>query len=127
VLIVPVVVLPPVTLFTCQVTAVFDVFATVAVNCCVRPTPTVGVLGLTVTVTTGCAVTFATAVPVFVVSACAVAVTVTVPPVGAFGGAVYKPDALIVPILAALADLLLTCHVTAVLVVPVTVAMNCCV
>src|SRR5256885_16377164 len=50
-LIVPVVELPPVTLFTCQVTAVLDVFATVAVNCWVKPTWTLGVFGLTVTVT----------------------------------------------------------------------------
>ena len=37
-LIVPVVAFPPVTLFTCHVTAVFEVFATVAVNCCVNAT-----------------------------------------------------------------------------------------
>ena len=37
-LIVPTVPLPPVVPFTCQVTAVFAVFATVAVNCCVSPT-----------------------------------------------------------------------------------------
>jgi len=34
---------------------------------------------------------------------------------------------LIVPMLAALAELLLTCQVTAVFVVPETVAVNCCV
>src|SRR5207302_4834143 len=87
-LIVPVVELPPVTLFTCHVTAVFDVFATVAVNCCVNPTWTLGVLGLTVTTTAGGAVTVTTAVPDFVASACEVAITVTVPPVGTFAGAV---------------------------------------
>jgi hypothetical protein len=54
-----------------------------------------------------------------------VAVTVTVPPVGTVVGAAYSPDALIVPILAALADVLLTCQVTAVFVVPETVAVNC--
>src|SRR5438552_14136399 len=81
-LIVPAVELPPVTLFTCHVTAVFDVFATVAVNCCVNLTWTLGVLGLTVTTTAGGAVTVTTAVPDFVESACEVAITVTVPPVG---------------------------------------------
>ena len=75
----------------------------------------------------GGAVTVTTAVPVFVESACEVAVMVTVPPVGTVPGAVYKPDELIVPMLAAPADVLLTCHVTAVFVVPVTVAVNCCV
>jgi hypothetical protein len=37
-LIVPTVLFPPVVPFTCQVTAVFDVFVTAAVKCCVRPT-----------------------------------------------------------------------------------------
>src|SRR5580765_7539476 len=105
---VPVVALPPVTLFTCQVTAVLDVFVTLAENFCVRPVVTVAVLGLTVTTTAGGAVTLTTAVPVFVVSACEIAVTVTVPPVGTVPGAVYKPDALMVPMLAALAEVLLT-------------------
>ena len=87
-LIVPVVELPPVTLFTCQVTAVLDVFVTLAENCCVRPVVTVAVLGLTVTTTAGGAVTVTTAVPDFVESACEVAITVTVPPVGTVEGAV---------------------------------------
>ena len=87
-LIVPVVAFPPVTLFTCHVTAVFAVPETVAVNCCVRPVVTVAVLGLTVTTTAGGAVTVTTAVPDFVESACEVAITVTVPPVGTVEGAV---------------------------------------
>ena len=73
------------------------------------------------------AVTVAVAVPVLDASACEVAVMVTVPPVGTVAGAVYSPDALIVPILAALADALLNCHVTAVFEVPLTTAVNCCV
>jgi hypothetical protein len=104
-----------------------DVFVTLAENCCVRPVVTVAVLGLTVTTTAGGAVTVTTAVPDFVESACEVAMTVTVPPVGTVVGAVYSPDALIVPMLAALAEVLLTCQVTAVFVVPETVAVNCCV
>jgi len=103
------------------------VLVTLAENCCVKPVVTVAVLGLTVTVTAGGAVTVTTAVPDFVESACEVAVMVTVPPVGTVPGAVYKPDELTVPMLAALAEELLTCQVTAVFVVPVTVAVNCCV
>ena len=103
-----------------------DVFVTLAENCCVRPVVTVAVFGLTVTTTAG-AVTVTTAIPDFVESACEVAITVTVPPVGTFAGAVYKPDELMVPILGALADALLTCQVTTVFVVPETVAVNCCV
>jgi len=104
---------------------VLDVFVTLAENCFVRPVVTVAVLGLTVTTTAAGAVTVTTAAPVFVVSACEVAITVTVPPVGTFAGAVYKPDELMVPMLAALAEVLLTCHVTVVFVVPETVAVNC--
>jgi hypothetical protein len=84
-LIVPVVELPPVTLFTCHVTAVFDVFATVAVNCCVNPTWTLGVLGLTVTPTGN--VTVTAAVSDFVLSATEIAFTVTAPD-GTVAGAV---------------------------------------
>lgn len=62
----------------------------------------------------------------FVVSAWDVAVTDTVAGGGADGG-VYKPLALTDPMLAAPALLLLTCQVTPTLVVPVTVAVNCCV
>jgi hypothetical protein len=124
---VPTVALPPVTLFTCQVAAVFEVFVTAAENCCVRPATTVAVLGLTVTATAGGAVTVTVAALAFVASACEVAVTVTVSPVGTFAGAVYMPDEFIVPTLPALAEALLTCHVTAVFVVPETVAVNCCV
>lgn len=124
-LIVPVAAAPPVTPFTCQITAVFVVFVTVATNCCVNPTCTAGDLGLIATLMAAGAVTVTVAAPAFVVSACEIAVTVTVPPVGTFAGAVYKPDELIVPMLAAPADVLLTCQVTAALDVPVTVAVNC--
>jgi len=48
--IVPTVALPPVTPFTCQVTAVLLVF-TVAVNCCVPPVATVAEVGEMVTFT----------------------------------------------------------------------------
>lgn len=50
-LIVPVAAAPPAIEFTCQVTAVFAVPETVAVNCCVCPVLTLIVLGETTTVT----------------------------------------------------------------------------
>src|SRR2546430_12908415 len=49
--IVPTVALPPVTPFTCQVTAVLLVFCTVAVNCWVPPAATVADVGAIVTLT----------------------------------------------------------------------------
>lgn len=102
-----------------QVTAVFDVPVTMAVNCCVAPVCTEIELGETVTpIGAGGAVvvTVTVAVPDFVVSATLVAVTVTVP---AEAGAVNNPEALIDPAEA--------CQVTAVFDVPVIVAVNCCV
>ena len=90
---------------------------TVALNCCVPPVRTLAVAGVTAEMeTTTGAVTVTVAVEVLVGSAAAVAVMVTVP---AVAGAVNSPDAEIVP---ALAD-----QLTAVLVVPETVALNCCV
>ena len=53
VLTVPVVALPPVTPLTFHVTAVFEVFVTVAVNCLVRPMRTLALVGEIVTVTGG--------------------------------------------------------------------------
>ena len=75
-------------LFTSQVTAVFDVPVTVAVNCCVPLTATVADEGetLTATVVDGTMVTCAE--PDFVGSACDTAVTVTVLGFGTFAGAV---------------------------------------
>ena len=49
--IVPTVALPPVTPFTCQVTAVLLVFCTVALNCWVPPAATVADVGEIVTLT----------------------------------------------------------------------------
>src|SRR5207247_5329921 len=46
----------PLPLLTCQVTAVLLVFCTVAVNCCVPPTPTVADTGEIVTRTTAAGV-----------------------------------------------------------------------
>jgi hypothetical protein len=82
---VPTVEFPPVTLFTCHVTAVFEVFATAAVNCLVKPACTLAVLGLIVTETGRTTVTVA--VSDFVLSAAEIALTVTAP-VGTVAGAV---------------------------------------
>jgi hypothetical protein len=86
--IVPTVAFPPATPFTDHVTAVFAVFVTVAVNCCVAPTATLGAAGATVTPIAGGAATVTVAVPDFVLSACETAVTVTVAGAGTDAGAV---------------------------------------
>ena len=122
-LIVPVVVFPPVTLFTCHVTDVFEAFVTVAVNCCVEEVTTAAVFGLTVTETP--AVTVTVAVSDFVLSATEIAFTVTGFDAGTVAGAVYKPVALIVPTVEFPPVTLFTCDVTAVLEVFATVVVNC--
>jgi hypothetical protein len=116
--------LQPVTL---QVTAVL-LFAevTVGVNCTVPPAGTLALVGAMEIVTEG-AVRVTTAVATWVVSAWDVAVTVTVLLVVTLVGAVYRPVELMVPITASPPASPLTAHFTAVLVEPVTIAVNCCV
>jgi hypothetical protein len=105
---------PPVAV---QVTAVFELPVTVAVNCCVLLVCRLAELGLIVIDTTGgVAVTVTAAEAALVVSAALVAVTVNVP---AVAGAVYNPLAVMVPPVAV--------HVTPAFELPVTVAVNCCV
>src|SRR5216684_570067 len=100
-----------------QVTTVFELPVTVAVNCCVAPVWRLAEAGLIVIDTTGGVVVTVTAAEAFfVVSATLVAVTVNVP---ADAVAVYNPPAVMVPPVAV--------HVTDVFVLPVTVAVNCCV
>ena len=118
--IVPAAVFPPVTPFTCQVTAVLLVFCTVAVNCRVSPVLTVAEVGEIVTLTGPVIVTCAE--PDLVVSACETAVTVTVAGFGTVPGAVYRPELEIVPVFAFPP---VTCQLTAVLLVFCTVAVNC--
>lgn len=65
--------------------------------------------------------TVTVAVAILVASACAVALTVTVPPLGTVSGAVYNPDALMLPF--ALPPT--TDQLTPVLVEPVRLAVNC--
>jgi len=95
-----------------HVTAVFVVFVTVAVNCCVQPDGTDTVCGEMLTATAGI-VTVMVAFPDLLVSSVLVAVTVADP---AVAGAVKLPFALTVP---ALAD-----HVTAELKLPVPVTVG---
>jgi hypothetical protein len=65
------------------------------------------------------------ALAVFVVSAALMAVTVIEPPVGTDDGAVYKPAVEMVPTVELPPMTPFTCQLAAVLVEPVTVALNC--
>src|ERR1700746_2592913 len=118
---------PPVTPFTCHVTAVLLVFCTVAVNCCIPPTATAADKGAIVTLTAVAAVMATGAEADFVVPAGDTAVTVTVAGLGTAAGPVYKPEPEIVPTAALPPVTPFTSHVTAVLLVFCTVAENCCV
>jgi len=98
-----------------QVTAVLLEPLTVDVNCCVPLVTTEAEVGEMLTATTG-ALTVTVAEADLVLSAALVAVTVKVP---ALLGAVYSPlEEMLPPV----AD-----QVTAVLLEPLTVAVNCCV
>ena len=103
-----------------QVTAEFEVLVSVAVNCAVCEEMSVMFAGLTLTEIGGLSVTVAEAL--LVLSAVLVAVTVTVCCVLTVLGAEYKPAVLMLPTPVGLID-----HVTAVLPVPETAAVNCCV
>jgi hypothetical protein len=127
--IVPVVVLPPVTPFTCQVTAVLVVFCTVAVKACDAAVATLAVPG-EIEILTGVGeedeVMVTVAEADLVVSACETAVTVTVAGLGTVAGAVKAPDVEIIPVVAFPPVTPFTCQVTAVLVVFCTVAVKAC-
>jgi hypothetical protein len=104
-----------------------SLLATLAVNFCVPPSPTVAVFGETVTATAGGAVIVTVALAVLVESAWDVAVIVTVAGLGTVPGAVYKPFASMLPQLVPEHPLPVTVQVTAVSFVFDTVAVNCCV
>ena len=106
---------------TLQFTAVFVVPVTVAVNLWRPPVATFAEAGETETATGSTTVTVVEAD--LLVSATEVAVTVTVGGIGTEAGAVYRPALVMLPQPELHPDKL---HVTAVLVVPVTVAVNCC-
>ncbi len=127
--IVPVVAFPPVTPFTCQVTAVLVVFCTVAVKACAAPAVTLAVPGAIEILTGGGdegAVMVTVAEADLVASACEMAVTVTVAGLGTVAGALNTPKVEIVPVVALPPVTPFTCQVTAVLVVFCTVAANAC-
>jgi hypothetical protein len=105
------------------VTVLLLVLLTVAVNVWVPPAVRLAVVGETVT-EIGFNVT--DAVADFVLSAEDVACTVTVVEATTTAGAVYNPDALMLP-QAAPPAVQLTDQLTAVLLVALTVALNCCV
>lgn len=109
---------------TLQLTLVFDVPLTVALNCLVCPSTTLAVVGEMV-MPTFC-VTCTDAVPDLVGSATDVAVTVTNGGLGAAEGAVYSPLVEMVPQSVEVQPVPLKLHVTAMLVDPVTLAVNCC-
>lgn len=118
--IVPVAGLPPATPFTDQVTEVFDVLLTVAVNCLLLPATTVAVNGETL-IFGNEIVTVALAearLPEL-----STAVTVTVEP-GTTEGAVKSPLAEIVPTVLFPPVTPLTLHVTEVLLALFTAAVN---
>jgi len=108
---VPTVLLPPVTLFTCHCTDVSVAPVTVAVNCWVAPAMMVAPVGememLTVPEPLGFTVTVALAD--LVVSAWETAVTVTVIML-VVAGAVYRPLLETVPTLLLPPATLFTCH-----------------
>ncbi len=108
---------------TLQVAAVFDVPLMRAVNCWLLPTITRADVGEMVSETGPEMVTWA--VPDFNGSATDVALTVTCACAGVDAGAVNRPVVEIVPHAVPVQPAPLTLHVTAVLDVPVTVALNC--
>lgn len=95
-----------------------------AENCTCAPGFTCGLLGEIVSTGVELIVTVADAEAVD--EAADVAVTVTVAGLGAFAGAVYRPAVETVPQVAPEQPLPFTDHVTAVFVLPVTFAVNCC-
>jgi len=119
---------PPFTPFTLQFTALFELPVTVmvGVNCCVAPAASVTLDGAIEIVTAG-AVSVSVEKADFVVSAWEITAIVMVVWLGRTLGALYKPFVSIVPLMASPPVAPFTCQVTAVLVDPVTVAVNCCV
>jgi hypothetical protein len=120
--IVPTVLFPPAMSFTLHVTAVagLPVAATLAVNTCAPPVATLAGLGDTLTTISSIKLTFAEALAV--ASALLTACTIAFAADGKSTGAVYKPPAEIVPVLAFPCGTLFTSHRTLVSVDPVTVA-----
>lgn len=98
---------------------------TFEVNCCVRPTCRLGFVGEIVTTMGG--VTVTVALPTGFGATVLVAVIAKVCGNSKLAGAVYKPVASMVPTVALPPAMPLTAQVTVVVMVPVTVAVNCCI
>jgi hypothetical protein len=109
---------------TLQLTALLVVPVTVAVNCLVSPANTCALVGEILT-TTG-VTTVTVAVPNLEGSASEVAVTIIVGGLGTALGAVYRPAPVMVPQAEPVQSAPARLQVTAVLLVPETVAVNCC-
>jgi hypothetical protein len=98
----------------------------VATNVCCAPAATFTAAGVTTTGNPELVIVIV-ALAIFVVSACATAETETAFGVGTTAGAVYKPLESIVPTLVFPPAAPFTCQFTPVVLVPLTVAVNCCV
>ena len=109
---------------TLQLTPVFEVPLTLALNCCVWPSATFAEVGEIVMPT--CSVTVTEALADLFRSATDVAVTVTNGGKGAWEGAVYRPPDVMLPHVVPAQPDPLRLQVTEVLDDPVTVALNCC-
>lgn len=123
---VPTTLLPPLIPFTAQVTEVFAVPLTEAVNCCACPNCTDALVGDTPTVTGDGAVRLIDADPTALASATLVAETVALAGDGNVEGAVYLPAEEIVPTTLLPPAMPFTAQETDVFVVPLTDAVNCC-
>jgi hypothetical protein len=123
---VPTVEFPPSAPFTIQFTAVLLVPETAALNCWEFPTCRLALVGETETETSPerAAVTETAALAEALDCATLRAVTVMVPD-GATGGALYKPDEEIIPVVELPPIFSLTSHLTALSPVPDTEALNC--
>jgi hypothetical protein len=109
---------------TLQVTPVTSVLITLAVNCWLAPASSCTEAGEMLTPI--CSTMITVAVLDFVVSATDVAVTFRNDGLGSDAGAVYRPPAVMVPQLVPAHPKPVTLQVTAVLLVPVTAALNSC-
>jgi hypothetical protein len=107
------------------VTPVFAVFVTVAVNFWLAPAASCTEAGVIFTVT--CCTIVTVAALDLVLSATDVAITFTNEGLGGVVGAVYRPPGVTVPQVAPAQPRPVTLQVTAVLLLPVTDALNCCV
>jgi hypothetical protein len=113
---------PPWAQAICQVTAVFDVPVTVAANCTLANVRIEGRLGEIITSGPIVAVAF----PVSAGLAAEIAVMATPAGLGIVTGAVYAPNAVIVPTVEFPPATLFTSQDTLVFVLPVTVAWKVC-